>query len=119
MKTEKQIMELLWDLFNKMMWLNQNSLKRELSGYKPSEIHCLDYIGTHAEPNATQLADAFFKTHEKLHHGFDERDRPVFEQLSEKEMDAILCFAKAYNEHLDDEILKMGLDRKSAGIDKL
>ena len=67
----------------------------------------------------TETGMDIFKTHEKLHHGFDERDRPVFEQLSEKEMDAILCFAKAYNEHLDDEILKMGLDRKSAGIDKL
>ena len=62
METEKRIMELLWDLFNKMMWLNEQSLKKALNSYKPSEIHCIDYIGNHSEPNVTQLADAFYMT---------------------------------------------------------
>ncbi len=162
MNTEKRAMELLWNLFNKMIWLNQNSLKKELRDYKPSEIHCLDYIGNHSEPNVTQLADAFymtrgaiskltkkligkglidsyqktgnrkeiyfrltkkgeeiFKIHEKLHHGFDERDRVVFEQMSKEEMETVLYFAETYNKHLDNELLKLGVDIKSAGIDKL
>lgn len=162
METEKRLMELLWDLFNKMMWLNGQSLKKALNGYKPSEIHCIDYIGNHSEPNVTQLADAFymtrgaisklakklivkgliesyqkadnkkeiyfsltdkgyniFKTHEKLHQGFDVRDKFVFEQMSKKELEGILRFAELYNRHLDNELDKLGMDRKSAGIDKV
>lgn len=162
METEKRIMELLWDLFNKMMWLNEQSLKKALNSYKPSEIHCIDYIGNHSEPNVTQLADAFymtrgaiskltkklitkgliesyqktgnrkeiyfcltekghdiFKIHEELHHGFDVRDKFVFEQISQAELDGILHFAEIYNRHLDDELGKLGLDMKSAGIDRM
>lgn len=162
MNTEKQVMESLWNLFHKMIWLNQNSLKKELSDYKPSEIHCLDYIGKHPESNVTQLADAFYMTrgaiskltkkliakglidyyqksnnkkeiyfcltqkgmeiykiHEKLHHRFDERDQSVFEQMSKEEMESVLYFAETYNKHLDHELLKLGLDTKSAEIDKL
>lgn len=162
MNAEKRAMELLWDLFNKMMWLNEQSLKRELNGYKPSEIHCIDYIGSHPEPNVTQLADAFYMTrgaiskltkkligkglvesyqkegnkkeiyfcltdrgqeifgiHERLHHGFDMRDKVVFEQISGQELQGILRFAEIYNSHLDQEFEKLGLDRKSAGIDRL
>lgn len=162
MSTEKCVMELLWDLFNKMIWLNEQSLKKALNGYKPSEIHCLDYIGTHSESNVTQLANAFYMTrgaiskltkklidkglidsyqksgnkkeiyfcltkkgkeifdiHERLHHGFDERDKFVFEQMAREEMENVYKFAEIYNEHLDNELLKLGLDMKSAEIDKL
>lgn len=162
MNTENQVMELLWELFNKMIWLNQQSLKKSLNGYNPSEIHCIDYIGNNPESNVTQLADAFymtrgaiskltkklitkgliecyqkmgnkkeryfcltdtglevFKIHEKLHHEFDIRDESVFEQISKEELDGILHFAKIYNCHLDNELDKLGLNMKSAGIDKM
>ena len=59
METEKRIMELLWNVFNKIIWLNEQSLKKALKDYKPSEVHCIDYIGNHSESNVTQLADAF------------------------------------------------------------
>lgn len=162
MSIEKHIMESLWELFNKMIWLNEQSLKKALNGYKPSEIHCLDYIGTHSDPNVTQLANAFYMTrgaiskltkklidkdliegyqktgnrkevyfrltqkglgifsiHKKLHHEFDERDRFVFEQMTKEEMESVLKFSETYNKHLDRELLKLGLDMKSAGIDRL
>lgn len=162
MEETKRVMELLWHLFNKMIWLNEQSLKKALKDYNPSEIHCIDYIGNHSEPNVTQLADAFFMTrgaiskltkkliekdvlesyqksnnkkevyftltdkgqeifriHEKIHHEFDLRDKIVFEQITEQELESVLRFATIYNCHLDNELAKLGLDMKTARIDKM
>ena len=62
MKKEQQVMSALWELFNKLAWLNGYELKKFLQGYKPSEIHCVEFIGNHADSNVTKLADAFNMT---------------------------------------------------------
>lgn len=34
-----------WDVLNKMMWLDKYRMKDCLKDYKPSEVHCIEYIG--------------------------------------------------------------------------
>ena len=41
-----------------------------------------------------------------------ERDRVVFDNLSQEEFDSIYQFIKRYNNHLDDEIKKMNYSIK-------
>lgn len=50
------------ELFNKMAWLNKYKMERSLQGYKPSEVHCIDYIGKHTETNVTRLAESLYMT---------------------------------------------------------
>jgi DNA-binding MarR family transcriptional regulator len=45
-----------------MVWLNQVKMKDALKGYKPSEIHCIEYVGGHGEANVTSLAASFYMT---------------------------------------------------------
>lgn len=47
-----------------------------------------------------------FKTHEDLHKEFEDRDKPVFEQLTEEQFDIMLGFIEKYIKHLDWEIEK-------------
>jgi DNA-binding MarR family transcriptional regulator len=139
------------NVFNKMVWLNKIKMEESLKGFKPSEVHFIEYIGGNADSNVTRLADAFYMTngaiskiakkltekgviesyqkpdnkkeiyfcltaqgketykiHEKLHKEFRERDRAVFEQLSEEQFDNMLSFAESYSRHLDAEIKKIG-----------
>jgi hypothetical protein len=53
------------------------------------------------------------KVHEKLHKEFQERDRAVFEQVTEEQFDSMLSFVEKYSRHLDAEIKKLGIDIKS------
>lgn len=62
MGKEEEIMSAYRELFEKMSWLNKIEMKKELKGYKASEIHCLEFIGKHHNPNVTQLADYFYMT---------------------------------------------------------
>lgn len=50
------------DLYSRMAFLNRMKLEVHLKGYKPSEVHCLDFVGKNADCNVTKLADAFFMT---------------------------------------------------------
>ncbi|MBZ9626079.1 MarR family transcriptional regulator [Clostridium sp. FP2] len=50
------------------------------------------------------------KVHEELHKEFQERDKAVFEQVTEKQFDIMLSFVEKYNRHLDEEIKKQGID---------
>lgn len=50
---------------------------------------------------------------------FQERDRAVFEQVTEEEFDIMLRFSEKYGAHLDAEIKKLGVDMKSEDYDKL
>lgn len=162
MKKEEQVMMGFWDLFNKKIWLNELKMKEHLKGYKPSEIHCIEYIGINKDSNVTKLAESFYMTrsatskitkkliekgliesyqkpdnkkeiyfrltnqgkviykiHEDLHKEFEERDKVVFENITEEQYDSMISFAKKYNEHLDAEIKKLSVDIKSGGLDKL
>lgn len=143
------------DLVNKMAWLNKIKMEECLKEYKPSEVHCIEYIGRNVDSNVTKLAEAFYmtrsaiskitkkliekgfiesyqkpdnkkeiyfrlteqgkainKVHEKLHKEFQERDRAIFEQVTEEQFDSMLRFLEKYSRHLDAEIKKQGVDIK-------
>ncbi|WP_407309712.1 MarR family transcriptional regulator [Desulfosporosinus sp. SB140] len=50
------------------------------------------------------------KVHEELHKEFQERDKAVFEQVTEEQFDSMLSFVEKYSRHLDAELKKQGLD---------
>ena len=62
MNKEEQVLLNFRDLFNKMVWLNKSRMEDSLKGYKPSEVHCIEYIGKNADSNVTILAEAFYMT---------------------------------------------------------
>jgi DNA-binding MarR family transcriptional regulator len=51
-----------------------------------------------------------YKIHEELHKEFQERDKAVFEQVTEEQFDIMLNFVEKYSRHLDAEIEKQGVD---------
>ena len=54
----------------------------------------------------TEQGKAIYKIHEELHKEFQERDKAVFEQVTEEQFDIMLSFAEKYSRHLDAEIKK-------------
>ncbi|MGG3694361.1 MarR family transcriptional regulator [Heyndrickxia ginsengihumi] len=156
MNKEEQLIMNFRDLFNKMAWLNKPKMERCLKGYKPSEVHCIEFIEKNRNTNVTKLAESLYMTrgaiskmtkkliekgliesyqkpenkkeiyfrltekgkeiykiHEELHKEFLERDKAVFEQVSEEQFDIMISFAERYNRHLDAEIRKHGVNMKS------
>src|SRR5690242_20522426 len=61
----------------------------------------------------TEQGKAINKVHEELHKEFQERDKAVFEQVTEEQFDSMLSFVEKYSRHLDAEIKKLGVDIKS------
>ncbi|NKF06601.1 MarR family transcriptional regulator [Clostridium gasigenes] len=61
----------------------------------------------------TEQGQEIYKVHDELHKEFQERDKVVFEQVSEEQFDSMLSFVEKYNRHLDAEIKKQGIDIKS------
>ncbi|MCY9659209.1 MarR family transcriptional regulator [Paenibacillus chondroitinus] len=61
----------------------------------------------------TELGKEIDKVHEELHKEFRERDKAVFEQVTEKQFDSMLKFVEKYSSHLDAEIKKLGVELKS------
>ena len=61
----------------------------------------------------TSQGKVIYKIHEELHKEFQERDKAVFEQVTEEQFDSMLSFVKKYSRHLDAEIKKLGVDIKS------
>ena len=61
----------------------------------------------------TDQGKVIYKIHENLHKEFRERDKTVFEQITEEQLDGILSFMEKYNKHLDEEIKKQGIEIKS------
>lgn len=155
MNKEEQVIKSFRDLFNKMAWLNKFKMEERLKEYKPSEVHCIEYIGKNVDSNVTKLAESFYMTrsamskitkkliekgfiesyqkpdnkkeiyfrltkqgeeinkiHEKLHKEFQERDKVVFEEVTEEQFDSMLNFVEKYSKHLDEEIKKQGIDIK-------
>jgi DNA-binding MarR family transcriptional regulator len=55
----------------------------------------------------TKQGKVINKVHEELHKEFQERDKAVFEQVSEKQFDSMLSFVEKYSRHLDEEIKKL------------
>ncbi|MGU8237985.1 MarR family transcriptional regulator [Clostridium perfringens] len=156
MNKEEQVISDFRDLFNKLAWLNKSKMEKCLKGYKPSEIHCIEYIANNVDCNVTKLAESFYMTrgaisklskklmekgliesyqkednkkeiyfkltekgkainkiHDDLHNEFQERDKAVFDKITEEQFDYMINFAKKYSDHLDEEIKKIGLNTKS------
>lgn len=62
MNKEEKIMSGFRDIYNKMNFLNKDKMAAALEGYQPSEVHCIEYIGNHADSNVTILAEHFYMT---------------------------------------------------------
>ena len=62
MKKEEQVIIGFTDLLNKWVSLNTFKMKASLKGYKPSEVHCIEYIGRNADTNVTKLAESYYVT---------------------------------------------------------
>lgn len=58
----------------------------------------------------TEEGQEIYKVHEKLHKEFQDRDKAVFEHVTEEQFDLMLNFIEKYNKHLDEEIKKQGID---------
>ncbi|MBU3199894.1 MarR family transcriptional regulator [Clostridium estertheticum] len=58
----------------------------------------------------TEQGKVINKVHEELHKEFQERDKAVFEQVTQEQFDIILSFVAKYSRHLDAEIKKQGVD---------
>lgn len=61
----------------------------------------------------TEQGKVIHKIHEDLHKEFQERDKAIFEQVTEQQFDSMLRFLEKYSRHLDDEIKKQGIEIKS------
>ncbi|MDD9269016.1 MarR family transcriptional regulator [Paenibacillus sp. GCM10023248] len=62
MNKEDQVILGFRNVLNKMVWLNKFKMEDSLKGHKPSEVHCIEYIGKHADSNVTILAESFYMT---------------------------------------------------------
>ena len=58
----------------------------------------------------TEQGKVIYKIHEKLHKEFQQRDKAVFEHVTEEQFDSMLSFVEKYSRHLDAEIEKQGVD---------
>jgi len=155
MNKQEQVIMGFRDLLNKMILINKDKMEDSLKGFKPSEVHCIEYIEKNEDSNVTKLAESFYMTrgaiskmtkkllkrgliesyrksdnkkeiyfrlteqgkviyniHEDLHKEFQERDKAVFEQVTEEQLDSMISFVDKYRKHLDTEIKKQDLDIK-------
>ena len=58
----------------------------------------------------TEQGNSVYKIHEELHKEFQERDKDIFEQVTEEQINSLLRFLEMYSNHLDAEIQKLGAD---------
>ncbi|MFJ8521332.1 MarR family transcriptional regulator [Bacillus cereus] len=61
----------------------------------------------------TEQGKEIYKIHEDLHKEFQDRDKAVYEQVTEEEFASIISFVEKYSRHLDAEIKKQGIHIKS------
>ncbi|MGF9979066.1 MarR family transcriptional regulator [Viridibacillus arvi] len=61
----------------------------------------------------TEQGKVIYKIHEDLHKEFQERDKAVFDKITEEQFDSMLSFVEKYSKHLDQEIKKMDIYNKS------
>lgn len=58
----------------------------------------------------TEEGRGVFNIHEELHQEFRERDKVIFDQVSDEQIEALLQFVNGYSQHLDREIEKLALE---------
>lgn len=61
----------------------------------------------------TEQGKRIYKVHEELHREFQERDKAVFDEVTEEQFDSMLTFVEKYSRHLDAEIKKQGINIES------
>jgi len=61
----------------------------------------------------TEQGKEIYKIHEELHKEIQKRDKDVFEQITDEQIDSMFSFIEKYSRHLDAEIKKLGIDIKS------
>jgi DNA-binding MarR family transcriptional regulator len=62
MNKEEQVIRGFRDLYNKIVWLNKDKMEDRLKGFKPSEVHCIEFIEQNADSNVTKLAESLYMT---------------------------------------------------------
>lgn len=88
--------------------LTKKLIKKELiESYKKSDNKKEIYF------RLTEKGREVYDIHEKLHNEFSERDRVVFEQVTDEQFNSMLQFVELYSQHLDKEIKKVTLNTKS------
>lgn len=62
MNKREEVLEGFSQVFNKRAWLDKVKMEAGLAGYTASEVHCMEFIGKHTDPNVTKMAEAMYMT---------------------------------------------------------
>ncbi|MDT2565432.1 MarR family winged helix-turn-helix transcriptional regulator [Enterococcus avium] len=62
MDKKEEVLEGFAEVFNKRAWLNKVKMEKALAGYAASEVHCIEFIGKHNDPNVTKMAESLYMT---------------------------------------------------------
>ena len=126
----EQLLEALWTVMNKKRSLDRSEWKTESPDLNSTELRCIEYVGHHPNVAASKLTkkllskgflvryqklenrkEVYFRLTEQgealyqvlagIREKINQRDRLVFDQLSNAQYETILGFAKSYSDHLD------------------
>jgi DNA-binding MarR family transcriptional regulator len=64
----------------------------------------------------TEQGKKVYEIHEGLHQEFQQRDKIIFEDVTEEQFDGMLKFIEKYSKHLDEEIKKSHINNKPEQI---
>lgn len=62
MNKREEVLEGFSEVFNKRAWLDKAKMEIALAGYTASEVHCIEFIGKHQDPNVTKMAESMYMT---------------------------------------------------------
>ena len=60
----------------------------------------------------TEKGQSIYQIHEQLHKAYQDRDKAVFEQVTDEQIDSMLGLMDKYSRHLDAEIKKQGIGQE-------
>lgn len=62
MNKKEEVLDGFAEVFNKRAWLDKVKMEKALAGYAASEVHCIEFIGKHKDPNVTKMAESMYMT---------------------------------------------------------
>ncbi|MBF0840723.1 MULTISPECIES: MarR family winged helix-turn-helix transcriptional regulator [Mammaliicoccus] len=62
MNKVKELNYLMRRVQDRIIWLNKPKMEKELEGYTPSEVHCIEAIKNIQDPNVKKISDEMFMT---------------------------------------------------------
>lgn len=62
MSQQQQFIDNLSTLLDRMRLLDQSEMQQQLDGFKPAEVHTIEFIGKHANANLTKISAAMYVT---------------------------------------------------------